>query len=96
MTALRRKGDDGIGPWGAAFGAANVKPCEWKATVSISLYLDEYLARRGITPDDTVVADDPCAVFHGAVEEGGFIVGNPGVASARLLGIAETVRDLLR
>lgn len=33
------------------------------------MHIDEYMARRGITPDDTVVVDDPCAVFDGAVEK---------------------------
>lgn len=37
--------------------------------MSISMRIDEYMARRGITPDDTVVVDDPCAVFDGAVEK---------------------------
>lgn len=37
--------------------------------MSISMHIDEYMARRGITPDDTVVVDDPCAVFDGAVEK---------------------------
>ena len=39
--------------------------------MSISMHIDEYMARRGITPDDTVVVDDPCAVFDGAVEKAG-------------------------
>lgn len=32
------------------------------------MHLDEYMARRGIVPDDTVVNDDPCAIFDGKVE----------------------------
>lgn len=39
--------------------------------MSISMHLDEYMARRGIVPDDTVVNDDPCAVFDGNVERDG-------------------------
>ena len=37
--------------------------------MSISMHLDEYMARRGIVPDDTIVNDDPCAVFDGSVIE---------------------------
>ncbi|WP_295627315.1 hypothetical protein [uncultured Corynebacterium sp.] len=37
--------------------------------MSISMHIDEYMARHGITPDDTVVVDDPCAVFDGSVEK---------------------------
>lgn len=36
--------------------------------MSISMHLDEYMESRGITPDDTVVVDDPCSVFDGRVE----------------------------
>ena len=39
--------------------------------MSISMHLDEYMARRGIVPDDTVVNDDPCAIFDGNVEHDG-------------------------
>ncbi|WP_297452421.1 hypothetical protein [uncultured Corynebacterium sp.] len=39
--------------------------------MSISMHLDEYMARRGIVPDDTVVNDDPCAIFDGNVERDG-------------------------
>ncbi|MFC3848911.1 hypothetical protein ACFORJ_01840 [Corynebacterium hansenii] len=56
--------------------------------MSISMHIDEYMARRGITPDDTVVVDDPCAVFDGAVEKAD---GEP----AKLDEAAEAVRDLL-
>ncbi|MEJ6019153.1 hypothetical protein [Corynebacterium sp. H113] len=35
--------------------------------MSISMHIDEYMARRGITPDDTIVNDDPCAIFDGTV-----------------------------
>lgn len=31
------------------------------------MHIDEYMARRGITPDDTIVNDDPCAIFDGNV-----------------------------
>ena len=39
--------------------------------MSISMHLDEYMARRCIVPDDTVVNDDPCAIFDGKVERDG-------------------------
>lgn len=39
--------------------------------MSISMHLDEYMARRGIVPDDTVVNDDPCAIFDDKVERDG-------------------------
>lgn len=31
------------------------------------MHIDEYMARRGITSDDTIVNDDPCAIFDGTV-----------------------------
>ena len=36
--------------------------------MSISQHIDIWLEERGIEPDDTVVVDDPCAVFDGATE----------------------------
>ncbi|MFD5868118.1 hypothetical protein ACFWGD_05805 [Corynebacterium sp. NPDC060344] len=68
--------------------------------MSISMHIDEYMARRGITPDDTVVVDDPCAVFDGAVEKAeglgdGGVGGDAGEARAKLDEAAATVRDLL-
>lgn len=36
--------------------------------MSISQHIDLWLEERGIEPDDTVVVDDPCAVFDGVTE----------------------------
>lgn len=36
--------------------------------MSISMHFDEYLEEHGITADDTVISDDPCAEFDGNVE----------------------------
>lgn len=55
--------------------------------MSISMHIDEYMARRGIVPDDTVVVDDPCAEFDGATE-----TTDP---RERLEETADAVRDLL-
>lgn len=59
--------------------------------VSISMHLDEYMARRGISPDDTVIPEDACQVFDGKVEK------RPGDAESKeRLDVAEDlVRDLL-
>ena len=35
------------------------------------MHLDEYMARRGIVPDDTVVDDYAGAIFDGKVERDG-------------------------
>lgn len=77
--------------------------------MSISMHLDEYMARRGIVPDDTIVNSDPCAVFDGNVIEDprlgeGRDDGGPAPATAaeaeaeaseKLERAEETVRDLL-
>lgn len=47
------------------------------------MHIDEYLARRGITPDDTVVVDDPCAIFDGAVEMSEGLDGAVAAAGGR-------------
>lgn len=59
--------------------------------MSISMHLDEYMARRGITPDDTVIPEDSCQVFDGKVER------LPGDAQSkwRLETAEGLVRDLL-
>ncbi|WP_027019310.1 hypothetical protein [Corynebacterium sputi] len=36
--------------------------------MSISQHIDIWFEERGIEPDDTVVVDDPCAVFDGSTE----------------------------
>lgn len=53
------------------------------------MHIDEYMARRGITPDDTVVVDDPCAIFDGNVVRDGKSQ-REAEASERRLREAET------
>lgn len=61
--------------------------------MSISMYLDEYMARRGIVPDDTVVNDDPCAEFDGSVKGAGGAARRE--AADKLEAAEDVVRDLL-
>ncbi len=57
------------------------------------MHLDEYMARRGIRADDTVVVDNPCAVFDGNVEKPG--EGSSADAKRRLEDAEAALRGLL-
>ena len=58
--------------------------------MSISMHFDDYLEERGISADDTVIPDNPCAVFDGNVE-------NPEEdAKRRLEEATKAIEDLLK
>lgn len=63
--------------------------------MSISMHLDEYMARRGIVPDDTVVNDDPCAIFDGKVERAGKSQQDLEESERRLEEAESAILDLL-
>lgn len=58
--------------------------------MSISMHFDEYLEEQGITADDTVISDDPCAVFDGNVES------SEEDAKRRLEEASQAVQELLK
>ncbi|MDO5030724.1 MAG: hypothetical protein Q4E11_09135 [Corynebacterium sp.] len=63
--------------------------------MSISMHLDEYMARRGIVPDDTVVSDDPCAVFDGNVVRNGKSQQDVEESERRLAEAESAILDAL-
>lgn len=63
--------------------------------MSISMHLDEYMARRGIVPDDTVVNDDPYAIFDGKVERDGKSQQGLEESERRLEEAESAILDLL-
>ncbi|EEB62815.1 hypothetical protein [Corynebacterium amycolatum] len=63
--------------------------------MSISMHLDEYMARRGIVPDDTVVNDDPCAIFDGKVEHDGKSQQDLEESERRLEEAESAILDML-
>ena len=63
--------------------------------MSISMHLDEYMARRGIVPDDTVVNDDPCAIFDSKVERDGKSQQDLEESERRLEEAESTILDML-
>ena len=54
------------------------------------MHFDEYLEEQGITADDTVISDDPCAVFDGNVES------SEEDAKRRLEEASQAVQELLK